>query len=64
MVSKNTYPTGVRLNEERAGLGLPPLELVMVPHVLADDGRPISSTRVLAGECDVEGRIPDEPSEG
>jgi pantetheine-phosphate adenylyltransferase len=57
VVSENTQPTGVRLNEERERRGLAPLRLVTIPHVLADDGRPISSTRVLAGECDADGRV-------
>jgi pantetheine-phosphate adenylyltransferase len=57
VVSENTYATGVEINEIREGKGLPPLELVTIPHVLADDGEPISSTRVLAGECDADGHI-------
>jgi pantetheine-phosphate adenylyltransferase len=57
VVSENTYHTGVEINQVREGKGLPPLELVTIPHVLADDGEPISSTRVLAGECDVDGHI-------
>lgn len=57
VVSEDTHTTGVRLNEERERRGLPPLRLVTIPHVLADDGRPISSTRVLNGECDADGRI-------
>jgi pantetheine-phosphate adenylyltransferase len=56
VVSETTHPTGARLNEERERRGLPPLRLVTIPHVLAEDGRPISSTRVLAGECDADGR--------
>jgi cytidyltransferase-like protein len=57
VVSENTHATGLEINETREERGLPPLELVMIPHVLADDGMPISSTRVLSGECDVEGHI-------
>jgi cytidyltransferase-like protein len=57
VVSENTHPTGVRLNDERERRGLPPLRLVTIPHVMADDGRPISSTRILNGECDADGRI-------
>lgn len=56
VVSENTRATALRLNEERRRRGMGPLTLVVIPHVLADDGRPISSTRVLAGECDVDGR--------
>ncbi|UCC92685.1 MAG: pantetheine-phosphate adenylyltransferase [Thermoplasmata archaeon] len=57
VVSEFTYPTGVRLNEHREAKGLRSLQLVKIGQVLADDGKPISSTRVLAGECDVDGRI-------
>lgn len=58
VVSENTYPTGLRLNDAREERGLPPLRLVSIPQVLADDGKPISSTRILAGECDADGRTP------
>lgn len=57
VVSEFTHPTGLRINEERERRGLPPLRLATIGPVLADDGRPISSTRVLAGECDAEGRV-------
>jgi pantetheine-phosphate adenylyltransferase len=57
VVSENTHPTGVRLNEARKAKGLAPLRLVQIPHVLADDGRPISSTRIMAGEVDADGRV-------
>lgn len=58
VVSENTYSTGLDLNAAREERGLQPLRLVVIPHVLAEDGLPISSTRVLAGECDAEGRVP------
>jgi inosine/xanthosine triphosphatase len=37
--------------------GLRPLRIIVVPYVLAEDYRPISSTRVLQGEIDAEGRL-------
>ena len=52
--------TGKRVglaNELRAKRGFPPLELVVIDWVVAEDGRPISSTRVREGEIDVEGRL-------
>ena len=58
VVSDNTHATGREINDVRQERGLAPLHLVTIPHVLADDGLPISSTRVLAGECDAEGRLP------
>ena len=61
VVSVNTHPTGIELNNVRKGRGLRPLELVAIPPVLADDGVLISSTRVMAGECDADGHVPSVP---
>jgi pantetheine-phosphate adenylyltransferase len=58
VVSEGSFRNGTRINEKRYGRGLQGLRLVRIPNVLADDGKPISSTRVLAGECDAEGRTP------
>jgi pantetheine-phosphate adenylyltransferase len=52
--------TGKRVglaNALRAERGFPPLELVVVDWVAAEDGRPISSTRIRKGEIDEEGRL-------
>ncbi len=57
VVSENTYATGVEINEVRESRDLAPLTLVTIPQVLADDGKPISSTRVLSGECDEDGHL-------
>jgi len=45
------------VNRERVKKGLSALKLDIVPTVLAVDFRPVSSTRVLAGEIDAEGRL-------
>lgn len=58
VVSVNTHPTGIELNHLRKEKGLRPLDLVAIPPVLADDGLLISSTRVMAGECDADGHVP------
>lgn len=52
--------TGKRVglaNALRAKRGFPPLELVTIDWVVAEDGRPISSTRIRNGEIDEEGRL-------
>lgn len=57
VVSQETHSLGPRINDMRLRNGLRPLRIVIVPYVLAEDYRPISSTRVLQGEIDVEGRL-------
>lgn len=48
----------VRLaNKLRADRGFPPLDLVLVDWVVAEDGMPISSTRIRNGEIDEEGKL-------
>ncbi len=46
-----------RLNEHRRLNNLDPLEIIVVTYVKADDGRPISSTRIRLGEIETDGRI-------
>jgi len=46
VVSEETSSKGVHLNELRAERNLPPVEIVVVPMVLAKDGIAISSTRI------------------
>ena len=36
-----------------------PLKPIVVPYVYADDGEPISSTRVVKGEIDEHGNLLD-----
>jgi len=44
-------------NRLRAEKGFLPLEVVLVDYVLADDLKPISSTRIRQGEIDSMGRL-------
>lgn len=57
VVSPETRQRAENINRERASKGLAPLLLVPVPHILAENGMPISSTRILSGEMDREGRM-------
>lgn len=57
VASAETKEKGVRLNEIRAKNGLAPAEIISVDLVRAEDGRPISSTRIRAGEIDWKGRL-------
>ena len=57
VVSQETRSLGPKINDLRLRNGLRPVSIVVVPYVLAEDYRPISSTRVLDGEIDVEGRL-------
>lgn len=44
-------------NKMRADKGFPPLELVTVDWVDAQDGKPISSSRIRRGEIDEDGKV-------
>lgn len=55
VVSPETRAGGARINEERVQNGLPPLDLIEVPHRRCDDGGILSSSRIRAGDCDTHG---------
>jgi len=57
VVSPETEEGGERINELRCDRGHEPLNIVVVPHVLAEDGEPISSTRVAKGEIEPDGTV-------
>lgn len=57
VASAETKEKGSRLNEIRAKNGLAPAEIISVDLVKAEDGMPISSTRIRAGEIDWKGRL-------
>ena len=56
VVSEETYPAALSVNRVRRERGLRPLVVVVLPMVLAEDGAPISSSRIRAGEIDGKGR--------
>ncbi len=57
VVSEETEAVASEINRTRSALGLPQMRVHVVPYVLADDFRPISSTRIHAGEIDEDGRL-------
>ncbi|WP_405293205.1 phosphopantetheine adenylyltransferase [Methanobrevibacter sp.] len=57
VVSEETEPTAVEINEIRISKGMKPLDIVIVSFVLAYDGTPISSTRIRSGEINQNGKF-------
>lgn len=57
VVSPETHHVALKINKIRREKGLREIEIVLVDYVLADDGLPISSTRIKNGEIDEHGRV-------
>ena len=57
IVSPETCETAEEINSKRTKKGKKPLKIIKIPFVLAQDGKPISSTRILKGEIDENGNI-------
>lgn len=57
VVSPETCENAVKINTLREQNSLQPLKIIIVPHVLAEDGMPISSTRIISGEIDIDGKM-------
>lgn len=57
VVSEETATRALEINEVRQNRGLNALEIISIPLVTAEDGKPMSSTRVKRGEIDKEGRV-------
>lgn len=56
-VSEETLPVAREINRLRRARGLRPLRTISLPTVLAEDGLPISSSRIRRGELDRMGRL-------
>jgi len=57
VVSKRTIKTALAINGTRKSRGLKPIQIVPIDLLLADDKRPISSTRIRRGKIDRRGRL-------
>jgi pantetheine-phosphate adenylyltransferase len=57
VVSEETEPTARQINQLRVKKGMKPLKIITIGMVLAEDGKPISSTRIRKGEIDVKGAV-------
>jgi len=59
VVSPETAPELATINDDRREKGFEPVEGIVAPYVLAEDGERISSTRIVRGEIDEHGRVRD-----
>lgn len=57
IASEETRETAKEINRMREQSGLTPLEIHLVPLVLAEDSCPLSSTRIRNGEIDADGKL-------
>ena len=57
VVSEETKPTAIKINEIRVSKSMNPLDIIVVNFVLAYDGKPISSTRIRHGEINQSGNF-------
>ena len=57
VVSPETYKTALIINKERQKINKKSIEIIEIEFILAQDGKPISSTRILKGKIDREGKI-------
>jgi len=56
VVSPETINTAREINKERRKIGKKPLKIIKIPFVMAEDDKPISSTRIRNREIDENGK--------
>jgi len=57
VVSTETFKTAEEINRKRRKNGRKTLKIMQIPFILAEDGFPISSSRIKKNEIDEEGKI-------
>jgi pantetheine-phosphate adenylyltransferase len=57
VVSQETKSTAEEINKKRKNLGKKPLQIIVIPFILAKDKQPISSTRIRRKEIDAQGTV-------
>jgi pantetheine-phosphate adenylyltransferase len=57
VVSEETKKTAIKINQKRNEARLPPLTIVTIRMVPAENCKPISTTRIRRGEMDREGHL-------
>jgi len=57
VVSPETKKTALIINEERQKINKEPIKIIEIEFILAEDGKPISSTRIFKREIDREGKL-------
>ena len=57
IVSRETEPIAVKINEERERRRLPPLQIIVIDMIPSENHVPISTTRIRRGEIDREGHL-------
>lgn len=57
VVSEETEPTAIEINQIRNEKNMSSLDIIVVSFVLAEDGTPISSTRIRKGEINKKGQL-------
>jgi len=57
VVSRETESVASRINRKRKAIGLPPLEIIVIDMIPAENHSPISTTRIRKMEIDHEGHM-------